>query len=109
MYVWTCALVVLAGVPPTQLHRYGSLGCVDLPAVLQPLDFVLPQRDTATPGPPGPELDLTAELSSLTFETQPKDPEPGVTAEAGRPELAQTQSGLRDPELTTQDEDFSLE
>ncbi len=118
-----------AGVPPTQLHRYGSLGCIDLPAVLEPLDFVLPQRETLAPAPV-PELDISTELSSLTFEnqSQPKEPvtDPDLTVEAGRPNPVSTQSGLRDSEsepsaeltepkseeqdeATIQDEEFSLE
>ncbi len=112
-----------AGVPPTHLHRYGSLGCVDLPAVLEPLDFLLPERETLAP-PSVPELDITAELNSLTFETQLKEPgpEPDLTAEAGRPDPASTRPDVRDPESeptepkseerdeeTIQDKEFSLE
>lgn len=118
-----------AGVPPTQLHKYGSLGCIDLPAVLEPLDFVLPQRETLAPAPV-PELDISTELSSLTFDnqSQPKEPatDPNLTAEAGQPDPASTRSGLGDSESepsaelmepkseeqdeeTIQDEEFSLE
>lgn len=107
-----------AGVPPTQLHKYGNLGCIDLAAVLEPLEFVLPQREILAPPPPAsaaPELDIASELSSLTFETQLKEPATGqdLTEEAGSPALAPPPSGLRDPEErdeeTIQDEDFSLE
>ncbi|XP_041806181.1 conserved oligomeric Golgi complex subunit 8 [Chelmon rostratus] len=116
-------LAVILGVPATQLHRYGSLGCIDLPAVLEPLDFLLPERETLAPQT-APELDVTAELDSLTFETQLKDPltEPDLTVEAGRPDPAPTPSGLRESESeptesrseeqdeeTLQDEEFSLE
>lgn len=116
-------LAVILGVPATQLHRYGSLGCIDLPAVLEPLDFLLPERETLAP-PTAPELDVTAELDSLTFETQLKDPltEPDLTVEAGRPDPAPTPSGLRESESEPtesrseeqdeemlQDEEFSLE
>lgn len=114
-------LALILGVPPTQLHRYGSLGCIDLPAVLQPLDFLLPQRETMAP-PSVPELDITTELNSLAFETQLKEPDPDLTAEAGRPDPAPTQPDVRDPEPepteprseerdeeTIQDEEFSLE
>ncbi|XP_073320898.1 conserved oligomeric Golgi complex subunit 8 [Pagrus major] len=109
-------LALILGVPPTQLHRYGSLGCVDLAAVLEPLDFLLPQRETSPPASV-PELDISSELSSLTFEPQLREPEPD-------PDLtldpAQTQSGLTDSEVTEptseeqdeetiQDEEFSLE
>lgn len=122
-------LALILGVPPTQLHRYGSLGCIDLPAVLEPLDFLLPERETLAP-PSVPELDITTELDSLTFETQLKEPGPGsgpgpepdLTAEAGHPDPAQTRPDVRDPESepteprseerdeeTIQDEEFSLE
>ncbi|XP_076592212.1 conserved oligomeric Golgi complex subunit 8 [Chaetodon auriga] len=110
-------LALILGVPATQLHRYGSLGCIDLPAVLEPLDFLLPERETLAP-PTVPELDVTAELDSLTFETQLKEPLTGpdlTEEEAGRPEPAPSPSGLRDSESeehdeeTLQDEDFSLE
>lgn len=99
------------------------MGCIDLPAVLEPLDFLLPERETLAP-PTAPELDVTAELDSLTFETQLKDPltEPDLTVEAGRPDPAPTPSGLRESESeptesrseeqdeeTLQDEEFSLE
>ncbi|XP_049419719.1 conserved oligomeric Golgi complex subunit 8 [Epinephelus fuscoguttatus] len=111
-------LALILGVPPTQLHKYGNLGCIDLAAVLEPLEFVLPQREILAPPPPAsaaPELDIASELSSLTFETQLKEPATGqdLTEEAGSPALAPPPSGLRDPEErdeeTIQDEDFSLE
>uniref|UniRef100_A0A8C9Y2N3 Conserved oligomeric Golgi complex subunit 8 n=1 Tax=Sander lucioperca TaxID=283035 RepID=A0A8C9Y2N3_SANLU len=57
-------LALILGVPATQLHRYGGLGCIDIAAVLQPLDFVLPQRETLAPLAPEPELDIAAELGS---------------------------------------------
>lgn len=91
------------------------MGCIDLAGVLQPLDFVLPQRETLAPAAAAPELDL----SSLTFETQLTEPEtdPDLSVEAGRPDPALSRSGLSDSDLksegqdeeTIQDEDFSLE
>ncbi|TMS01514.1 Conserved oligomeric Golgi complex subunit 8, partial [Larimichthys crocea] len=111
-------LALILGVPPTQLHRYGSLGCIELPAVLEPLDFLLPQRETLAPPPSMPELDLTAELSSGTFQTQPKEPatDPDLTVETGSPDPALTWSGLREreseptePKSEELDEEFSLE
>lgn len=112
-------LALILGVPPTQLHRYGSLGCVDVPAVLQPLDFLLPQRETLAPPPSVPELDLTAELSSVTLETQPKepatDPDPGPDPALTRSSLRDSESEPTEPmseeldEETIEDEEFSLE
>lgn len=104
-------LALVLGVPPTQLHRHGGLGCVDLAAVLEPLDFVLPPRSDP------PELDVGAELSGLTLGPG-GDPDPPV--EAGPPEPTQTWSDLRDPEVTEpkaeedeeetiDDEEFSLD
>ncbi|XP_078101264.1 conserved oligomeric Golgi complex subunit 8 [Sander vitreus] len=83
-------LALILGVPATQLHRYGGLGCIDLAAVLQPLDFVLPQRETLVPPA-------------------------GVTVEDVRPETLppETPAARRDSEErdedTIQDEDFSLD
>lgn len=59
-----------AGVPASQLARFGGLGCIDVAAVLQPLDFLLSQKEE--PAPP----EITAELSSLTVETQLPESEP---------------------------------
>ncbi|XP_039652109.1 conserved oligomeric Golgi complex subunit 8 [Perca fluviatilis] len=107
-------LALILGVPATQLHRYGGLGRIDLAAVLQPLDFVLPQRETLAPAPP--ELDIAAELGSLAFDAQLKEADPGVTVEDGRPETlpppatpsARRDSEERDGEAIS-DEDFSLD
>lgn len=99
------------------------MGCIDLPAVLEPLQFVLPPREVLQPVP---DVDIASELGSLTFETQLKEPvsDPDVTVEAGRPDPASTRSGLIDSEPSAeltelkseerdeeslQDEDFSLE
>ncbi|XP_067327177.1 conserved oligomeric Golgi complex subunit 8 isoform X1 [Anolis sagrei] len=37
------------GVPPTQLHKYGSLGCVDEHPVRELLSSILPEKETALP------------------------------------------------------------
>ncbi|XP_053283989.1 conserved oligomeric Golgi complex subunit 8 [Pleuronectes platessa] len=111
-------VALILGVPPTQLHRYDSLGCIDLTSVLEPLDFLLPQKETLAPLP-APDEDLATELSSLEFETPLK--EPGTD-----PEETPTQSNPGDPESedaaegtesksedeedeTPLDEEFSLE
>lgn len=60
-----------AGVPPTQLHRYSRLGGIDVAAVLQPLHFLLPQRE-AWP----PELALTTGSDGPTSETDPQSSDP---------------------------------
>uniref|UniRef100_A0A4W5JRN2 Conserved oligomeric Golgi complex subunit 8 n=1 Tax=Hucho hucho TaxID=62062 RepID=A0A4W5JRN2_9TELE len=61
-------LSVILGVPPTQVHKYSSLGCIDVSAVLEPLGFVLPEREMVTPV----VEDLSVELEGLTT----ADPEP---------------------------------
>uniref|UniRef100_A0A8D0GJ18 Conserved oligomeric Golgi complex subunit 8 n=1 Tax=Sphenodon punctatus TaxID=8508 RepID=A0A8D0GJ18_SPHPU len=60
------------GIPPTQLHKYGNLGSVNVSRIQEPLTFILPKREAAfnlekelsleNPAP-GPEL---AELSTPT-------------------------------------------
>jgi len=87
-----------AGVPASQLHRYGGLGCIDVTAVLQPLDFLLPQRETP------PEVDVTAELSSLTFETPL--PEPATDPEPESARLRDSAAELRPEEEAGQGEEF---
>ncbi|XP_018548318.1 conserved oligomeric Golgi complex subunit 8 [Lates calcarifer] len=110
-------VALILGVPPTQLHKYDSLGCINLAAILEPLEFVLPQRETLAL-PPAPEVNIAAELSSLTFETQPEpvtDPDPTLTWSSprdpeseARAELTVPKSEERDEE-TIEDEEFSLE
>lgn len=102
--------------PPSQLHRYGGLGSINLTAVLEPLHFLLPQRET-------PELDVaTGELSGLAIETPlaETETEPKLPVEAGPLDPVPSQSGVRDSEETERrkdgqeeetacEEDFSLE
>ncbi|XP_004086118.3 conserved oligomeric Golgi complex subunit 8 [Oryzias latipes] len=63
-------LALVLGVPASQLVRFGGLGCIDVAAVLQPLDFLLSQKEE--PAPPG----SPAELSSLAMETRLPESEP---------------------------------
>jgi hypothetical protein len=70
------------GVPPTQVHQYSGLGCIDVSPVLEPLAFVLPKREMVTPV----GEDLSVELDGFaTADPQPilpvddlglPDPEP---------------------------------
>ncbi|XP_040015211.1 conserved oligomeric Golgi complex subunit 8 isoform X2 [Xiphias gladius] len=111
-------IALILGVPPTQLHRYDGLGFIDLAAVLEPLDFVLPQRETLASSLV-PEVDIAAELNSLTFKTQLKeprtDPEPTMTRSSlrdheseadGEPTALQSED---QDEETIEDKEFSLE
>uniref|UniRef100_A0A8D2ZNL6 Conserved oligomeric Golgi complex subunit 8 n=1 Tax=Scophthalmus maximus TaxID=52904 RepID=A0A8D2ZNL6_SCOMX len=104
-------IALVLGVPPTQLHRYDSLGCIDIAAALQPLDFVLPQRETLAPPPPAPEVDIDAELSSLALETPIKEqrPDPEPTLTPGESESAAEQTEVKSEDGEDDDEEFSLD
>lgn len=101
-----------AGVPATQLHRYNSLGRIDLTDVLEPLSFALPQRETL------PDMDMNAELGRLTPDTQLNvpitDPDPESSQTGPRDSAEESGAGVTEVkseeqvEETTQDE-FSLE
>ncbi|XP_062861287.1 conserved oligomeric Golgi complex subunit 8 [Trichomycterus rosablanca] len=56
-------LAQIFGVSPAQLQKYGHIGCIDINAVLEPLEFVLPKKET--PASPMPELSV--DLTSLTI------------------------------------------
>lgn len=63
------------GVPPSQLHRYGGLGSIDLTAVLEPLHFLLPHREPAEeepvePTPTEPELELPEEPAAILRDSE---------------------------------------
>ncbi|KAK3548279.1 hypothetical protein QTP70_007349 [Hemibagrus guttatus] len=63
-------LAQILGIPASQIHKHGNVGCVNVSAVLEPLDFVLPKRE-----PVSPVLDLSVELSGLsTTEPEPLAP-----------------------------------
>jgi len=70
----------LLGVPPTQVHKYGSLGCIDEDAILAPLEFLLPKRETV--------MDLSDELSSLSTSEAIQDTVRGTAEETQNPEAA---------------------
>ncbi|KAM9817570.1 conserved oligomeric Golgi complex subunit 8 [Neosynchiropus ocellatus] len=85
-------LALVLGVPPSQLSRHQHLGVVDVAAVLEPLDFVLPRKDTLSP-------ELNVELSQLNFdpvvEDLPCDPDPDS---AGSPEVSAEDDGGAEPQ-----------
>lgn len=61
-----------AGVPASQLHRYGGLGCIHITAILQPLDFILPEKLV-----PESEMDLNLNLElDLTADLNLSEPDP---------------------------------
>lgn len=100
-------LALILGVPPTQVHKYGSLGCIDENTILAPLEFVLPKREIVVP-----LVDLSAELSSLTTSEAIQDTVQGPTEES-HPE-ADPASDLRsteepkhsEPATSDSDKDF---
>ncbi|XP_062405068.1 conserved oligomeric Golgi complex subunit 8 [Sardina pilchardus] len=114
-------LALILGIPPTQVHKYGSLGCIDVKGILEPLEFVLPKREV-----PIPEVDLSDTLSSLsTVELEPnleeKLSESGKVSEESKPPSAptvnpepssdlpsgdQTIDTTDDPDLKDIDEEF---
>ncbi|XP_033012975.1 conserved oligomeric Golgi complex subunit 8 [Lacerta agilis] len=77
------------GVPPTQLHKYGSLGCVDEQLIQELLASVLPEKETVYPlseekrlteeSLAPPPLDL--ELPDARQEADSSAPVPVVEAE----------------------------
>nr|XP_034974011.1 conserved oligomeric Golgi complex subunit 8 isoform X1 [Zootoca vivipara] len=77
------------GVPPTQLHKYGSLGCVDEQLIQELLASVLPEKETVYPlseekrlteeSLAPPPLDL--ELPDAKQEADPSAPVPVLEAE----------------------------
>ncbi|XP_051580904.1 conserved oligomeric Golgi complex subunit 8-like [Myxocyprinus asiaticus] len=67
-------LALILGVPPTQVYKFGSLGCIDVNMVLEPLEFVLPKKEPMTS-----VLDICADLSNLT--TAESDPLPAIKPE----------------------------
>uniref|UniRef100_A0A3Q3JWF3 Conserved oligomeric Golgi complex subunit 8 n=1 Tax=Monopterus albus TaxID=43700 RepID=A0A3Q3JWF3_MONAL len=120
LFVQFCCLylALILGIPPTHLHRYDSLGRIDVAAVLQPLDFVLPQREEFIV-PPALEADISTELISLAAETPPKEPvgDPDAALSQASPgdleselgaELLEPKSEEQDRQ-TLQEEDSSLE
>ncbi|XP_034535767.1 conserved oligomeric Golgi complex subunit 8 [Notolabrus celidotus] len=111
-------LALILGVPVTQLHKHGSLGSVDLSSILEPLDFVLPEREPLPVAAPVPEFDISSELGSLTFDPQLAETikDPDVKVESESPDSAKTGSGLGDSESEVtvtkseeQDEEAMLE
>lgn len=78
------------GVPPTQLHKYSSLGGIDVAAILEPLNFLLPQRETSPL-----ELDGAAGSEGLMGDMQLKEPEVAPECSDATP----SSSDLRDTEV----------
>ncbi|CAI5782289.1 conserved oligomeric Golgi complex subunit 8 [Podarcis lilfordi] len=77
------------GVPPTQLHKYGGLGCVDEQLIQELLASVLPEKETVSPlseekrlteeslAPPP----LDSELPDARQEADPSAPDPVLETE----------------------------
>lgn len=83
-----------SGIPPTQVYKYGSLGCIDVKNVLEPLEFVLPKREV-----PIPVVDLSESLGTLStveseLKLEEKLSEPGHAPEESKP--------APDPQITSE-------
>ncbi|KAI7802399.1 conserved oligomeric Golgi complex subunit 8 [Triplophysa rosa] len=98
-------LALTLGVPPAQVYKYGSIGCINVNAVLEPLEFVLPEKEPVTS-----VLDLCTDLNSLSNLPSVK-PEERFTEE---PVPSEQQKHAEEPALTpdahlSQKEDISVE
>lgn len=89
-------LALILGVSVSQLDRLGPLARIDVSAVLEPLAFILPQRDTPPP------LDLSAQMDSLMLDPEPEPeikPEPDIRPEP-EPEIKDPEPEIKpEPEL----------
>lgn len=54
-------LAQILGVPPTQIHKYGSIGCINQGVILDLLDFILPKKEIIIP----PKKSLDEELEKI--------------------------------------------
>ncbi|XP_043937720.1 conserved oligomeric Golgi complex subunit 8 [Protopterus annectens] len=48
----------ILGIPPTQVHKYGSLGCLDVASILEALAFILPKKEIVLATDPGLNVDF---------------------------------------------------
>ncbi len=88
------------------MYKYGSLGCINVTAVLEPLEFVLPQKEPVTS-----VLDLCTDLSSLTTaESDPSTALEPTTPQEEKPVLSEQLEPVSasDP-LLSQKENISAE
>ncbi|KAJ7335900.1 hypothetical protein JRQ81_013841 [Phrynocephalus forsythii] len=78
----TAQVAQILGVPPTQLHKYGSLCCIDESAVQELLASVLPEKDTVSPLPEEKALapESPAVLLDLQLPALEQEAEPSITA-----------------------------
>ncbi|XP_061592380.1 conserved oligomeric Golgi complex subunit 8 isoform X2 [Cololabis saira] len=74
-------LALVLGVPASQLHKHGGLGVIHVAAVLQPLDFILPQKEL----PPEGDLELSGLAAELQLQEPRPDPEPEPEPESAQP------------------------
>ncbi|XP_066570213.1 conserved oligomeric Golgi complex subunit 8 [Amia ocellicauda] len=58
-------IALILGIPPTQVHKYSSLGCINISTILQPLELILPKKEV---------LPTVADLASDLDSTVPSDP-----------------------------------
>ncbi|XP_075869829.1 conserved oligomeric Golgi complex subunit 8 [Nelusetta ayraudi] len=90
-------LALILGVPPSQLHRYGGLGSIDVTAVLEPLHFLLPHREPAETPPADKELQLPEEPAVVLSDSEKTE------------RLEEVEKEEEEEEGETAHEEFSLE
>ncbi|MBN3316639.1 COG8 protein, partial [Atractosteus spatula] len=68
-------VALILGIQPTQVHKHGSLGCINVGEILEPLAFILPKKEVLPPaGELGSDLESAGDVqagvdSSPTQET----------------------------------------
>ncbi|XP_055029615.2 conserved oligomeric Golgi complex subunit 8 [Misgurnus anguillicaudatus] len=90
-------LALILGVPPTQVSKDGSIGCINVSLVLEPLEFVLPKKELVTS-----VLDLSTELKSLS--TAESDPSPVPAEDRLTEETAPEQQKPAEESTSTHDD-----
>ncbi|CAN9506553.1 unnamed protein product [Ophioblennius macclurei] len=65
------------GMSVSQLQKFDSFFQVNVDLVLEPLAFLLPQKETEPSPMVAPDMDIMAELGSLTLDTAGPGPGPG--------------------------------
>nr|XP_055029615.1 conserved oligomeric Golgi complex subunit 8 [Misgurnus anguillicaudatus] len=90
-------LALILGVPPTQVSKDGSIGCINVSLVLEPLEFVLPKKELVTS-----VLDLSTELKSLS--TAESDPLPVPAEDRLTEETAPEQQKPAEESTSTHDD-----
>lgn len=84
------------GVAPTQLHKYGSLGCVDVNVIKEPLAFLLPVREA--PFTPAEEKEPAQESPAPAPAPEMPGPEQGVELRVPEEESSECAGDVLQPD-----------